>query len=98
MGDGTNEPQRVYANVTAGRGGPWDLTLDLGYQFPSEDVENVQWAVRLVLGWPHAKALRELLDRQIEAYEEQVGKVAMPPRDVTDTSEALQQAGKEQAS
>ena len=72
---------RVYSNLAAARGGVWDLAIDFGYVVPGAEQADVEWGTRVVMSWPHAKALLTILQSNIDGYERQVGEIAMPERD-----------------
>ena len=80
-------PQKVYANVAAAHGGVWELTLDMGYQRPGNPPGDPESAVRVVMAWPHVKALLSVLQTQVESYEQQVGPVPLPKPE-SDATEA----------
>ena len=46
--------QRFYANVAAGHGGPFDLTLDFGQKVGDGEPE---YQARVAMSWEHAATL-----------------------------------------
>jgi len=70
---------RLYINNVGVRGGPFDVTLDLGQGYPpaspDEPPTPPQWLARVSMSWEHAIALRLLLDEAIKKYEDLVGRL-----------------------
>jgi hypothetical protein len=68
---------RLYVNAVGIRGGPFDLTLDLGFAVPrgspDERPEPPEWLARVSMSWEHAVGLIHLLEQSMKQYEEQVG-------------------------
>ncbi len=64
-------PERVYTNAVQFYGGPFDITLDLGYR-PASDVEP-EMLVKVTMSWEHARVLHEILGRLVDDYESKVG-------------------------
>jgi Protein of unknown function (DUF3467) len=68
--------QMVYANVAGIRASAFDVSVEFGHAIPASEGEvqiPPNWLVRVAMSWEHARALRDLLDKQLEAYETQVG-------------------------
>ena len=63
-------PARVYTNVMAAHGGPFDVTLDFGYRAGKDP--NPEFDVRVSMSWEHAVSMVAILQRLIEQYESQV--------------------------
>ena len=70
---------RLYINNVGVRGGPFDVTLDLGQGYPPATPDDPQtppqWLARVSMSWEHAIALRMLLDDAIKKYEDLVGQL-----------------------
>jgi hypothetical protein len=70
---------RLYVNAIGIRGGPFDVTLDLGFgppaASPDQPPEAPEWLARVSMSWEHAAALRRFLEVAIKQFEEQVGPV-----------------------
>jgi hypothetical protein len=68
----------VYANAVGARGGAFDISLEFGYVVPPGEGEAPpvpNWRVRVAMSWEHARAMLQLLEEQIQAYEDKVGPI-----------------------
>jgi Protein of unknown function (DUF3467) len=64
----------VYANWSRYLAGPFDLSLDFGYN-TQEGGPPDSFPVRVVLPWEHVKILAQFLEQAIKAYEDQAGEI-----------------------
>lgn len=80
----TNVPEGtdlVYVNWVRTNATPFDIGIDVGYNDAPGPPDS--YPVRLLMTWEHAKAFVELLERNIQSYEEEVGSL----RDLIDRTE-----------
>ena len=73
-------PDPIYANVVSMTIGPFDVTMDFGYQGP-EDIASQgtgHTVARIAMSVGHAKSMLPLLARIIAMYESLVGTVPAP--------------------
>lgn len=70
----TAPPTRIYANAVSAHGGPFDLTLDLGYRSGGGD-GPVEFETRVVMSWEHAKVLSRMIGYLVDDFEGQVAPV-----------------------
>lgn len=83
-----NDPvARTYFNALAIRGGPYDVSLDLG-QRGEGDEQDVLWQLHLVTNWEHLKSVATALAQVVESYEAEMGEV----RDVEGAAAAALEA------
>jgi hypothetical protein len=64
---------RGYVNFAAGSGGPLDFSLMLGFREGPANSASV--VAPLVMAWEFVPLLIQVLQTQLDAYEEQVGPV-----------------------
>lgn len=66
----------VYSNWVRTKGNLLDLSVDFGYsEEPFLGPPEMGPSVRVVLSWEHAKGLIGLLQENVKAYEDNVGRV-----------------------
>ncbi|MBK5219341.1 MAG: DUF3467 domain-containing protein [Thermoleophilia bacterium] len=65
--------QLVYANWARYIAGPFDLSLDFGYN--TEGGPPEKFPVRVAMSWEHAKLLHRLIGEAMDGYEEQAGAI-----------------------
>lgn len=70
QGNETPALRPIYANYVHAQGGPFEITLDVGYRCGPEDPEV---AARVVMSWEHLSVLLKVLQKQLDEYQEQVG-------------------------
>jgi len=61
----------IYTNYVSLEMGVYDLSLNLGIRYDQKIIENA----KVIMSWQHAKKLTELLNQQIEFYENLYGKI-----------------------
>ena len=80
------EDERVptyYASGFAMTTSPWDFTLQFSLR-EGESPKDVRPVANVILSPQHAYVVARLLQRAVDAYEQQVGKIALPPRLLND--------------
>jgi hypothetical protein len=65
--------QLIYANWVRMVGTPFELSIDIGYH--DEQGPPERFPARIAMSWEHAKAVSDLLARNIADYEEQAGPI-----------------------
>jgi hypothetical protein len=67
--------QLIYVNWVGAQPGPFDLSIDVGYQGPPGPPQPI---ARMVMTWEHAKLLRDVMDALIEQREKNTGEIGLP--------------------
>ena len=67
---------RIYSNYTNLESGPFDFVFTFGEGKPSK----IDALVDVTMSPQHAKALFEILKRQIEHFESKIGEITLPPQ------------------
>ncbi|MBA2633838.1 MAG: DUF3467 domain-containing protein [Chloroflexi bacterium] len=62
---------------------PWDITLRFSIR-EGDTPKDIRPVANVILSPQHAWILARLLRKQIDAYEQQVGKINLPPRLLND--------------
>lgn len=82
---GIEEAPFVYANVVYVSLGPYDVTMDFGYQSPEDrqpqeegSTPSYRRVVRVAMSHGHAKSLIPLLARLIARLESEAGSIPTP--------------------
>ncbi|HET6692047.1 MAG TPA: DUF3467 domain-containing protein [Miltoncostaeaceae bacterium] len=79
-----DRPPRIYANAVNARGGPFEVSLTMGFRSgPDEPVEDL---AEVIMSWEHARVLHDVFSRLISDYESKVGPI---PR----VEEVIEEAG-----
>jgi hypothetical protein len=73
-------PPRAYVNFAGGQGTPMEFALTLGYKEPDADPAFI---TPIVMSWEFVPVLIQLLQSQLDAYQEKVGTV----RDIQEFAE-----------
>lgn len=69
----------IYASGVEISTSPWDVTLRLSIR-EGDTPKDVRLVATVVLSPQHAKVVAKLLAKNIDAYEQQIGKIELPPR------------------
>ena len=73
MAELPEDTQLVYANWVRMVATAYDLSMDFGYNHEQGPPER--FPIRVAMSWEHAKALADLLQTNIAAYEAEIGTI-----------------------
>jgi hypothetical protein len=62
---------------------PWDVTMNLSVRFGSQP-KDVRPVANVIMSPQHAWIMARILRKQMDLYEQQFGKISLPPRLLND--------------
>lgn len=74
------EPFDVYANGLQINSGPWDFTIEFYIKRSADAKESPSLLGHVRMSPQHALILARLLQRQVDMYQEQIGRIVLPPK------------------
>jgi hypothetical protein len=74
------EPFDVYINGIQINSGPWDVTIELFLKETADAKDSPRLLGRVRMSPQHALILARLLQRQLDIYQEQIGRISLPPK------------------
>jgi hypothetical protein len=76
---------KVYANSAQIETGPWDFRITFGEATTSGDKVIVEQSVAVAMSPQHAKAVSDLLAKNVRDYEKRIGEIKMPSEELAAT-------------
>lgn len=70
----------VYANGVQISSTPWDFTIEFYLKRSADLKEPAEMLGRLRISPAHALILARLLQKQVDAYQQQIGPISLPPK------------------